>query len=91
MVGQVAQQPAGASQRAIISVVLAGLALVCCGLFTGIPAAIMGWMELDAISKGQSSPAGKWMAQVGLYGGIAFSILHLIVTVIWLMLSALAR
>lgn len=90
MVGQPAAQQ-GASQRAIISVVLAALTPFCCGILSGIPAAILGWMELDAINKGQSSPAGKWMAQVGLWGGIGFSILHIIFSILWVIFSALAQ
>jgi hypothetical protein len=88
----VGQQPqgAGASQRAIIALVLAGLALFCCGPLSGIPAAIVGWMELDAIKKGQSPAAGKWMAQVGLWGGIAFTILHIIIYVLYLLFAILA-
>ena len=84
-------QASGASQRAIFAAVLAGLTPFCCGILSGIPAAILGWMELDAINKGQSSPAGKWMAQLGLWGGIGFSILNIIFTIIWLFVSALSR
>ncbi|MGD9590488.1 MAG: DUF4190 domain-containing protein [Pyrinomonadaceae bacterium] len=77
----------GASQRAIISLVLAIVGLVCCGYFTGIPAAIMGWLELDAIKSGKAPKSGKVMAQIGLWGGIAVSIIYLILTVLWLFLS----
>jgi hypothetical protein len=91
VVAQPAAQSGGASQRAIIALVLAIAALLCCGLLTGIPAAIVGWMELQAINNGQSSPAGKWMAQVGLWGGIGFSLLHIVIWIIWLLLSAVGR
>lgn len=89
----IGQQPAttdGASQKAIIALVLAIVALFCCGLIAGIPAAIIGWMELNAINQGQSSPAGKWMAQVGLWGGIGASILHVVIWVIYLVLMLLS-
>ncbi|MEP6787484.1 MAG: hypothetical protein ABJB40_03575 [Acidobacteriota bacterium] len=80
----------GASQRAIIALVLTIVAFVCCGPFTGIPAAILGWMELDAIAKGQSPAAGKWMAQVGLWGGIGFTVLHVVIYIIYVVFTALA-
>lgn len=91
MGGQAPAVSGGASSRAIISLVLAIAALVlCCGPLTGIPSAILGWMELDAINKGQSSAAGKWMAQVGLWGGIALTVIGGIGLVIWILLVLMA-
>lgn len=81
---------AGASQRAIAALVLALAAFFCCGPFTGIPAAIVGWMELGAINSGQSSPAGKWMAQVGLWVGIAASVIHSVIGVLYFLLAILS-
>ena len=78
----------GASQRAIIAVVLTVAGLFCCGPLTSIPAAIVGWMEMDAIKKGQSPPAGMWMAQVGLWGGIIVTILTTVGGLLFLLLSA---
>ena len=66
-----------ASSRAVTSLILGAAGLLCCGLLTGIPAAIVGWMELGAIKSGQAPAAGKWMAMVGLWGGIAASVIHL--------------
>lgn len=65
-------------------------ALFCCGPLTGIPAAIVGWMELDSIKKGQSSESGKWMAMVGLWGGIASTILHIVLYAIYVIFVMLA-
>jgi hypothetical protein len=91
VVGQPAPPPsAGASQRAMIALGLAIAALFCCGPLTGIPAAIVGWMELDSIKKGQSSEAGKWMAMVGLWGGIAFTVLHIVIYAIYVIFVMLA-
>lgn len=89
---QVPFQPAnaGASQKAIIALVLAIAALICCGPFTGIPAAIVGWMELGAINRGESSPAGKWMAQVGLWGGIACTIIHVVIYLFYVIFAMFA-
>ena len=80
----------GAGQKAIIALVLAIVALLCCGPFTGIPAAIVGWMELNSIKTGQSSPAGKWMAMVGLWGGIAISILASIGYILLILLQLMS-
>lgn len=82
-----AQPPAGASQKAIAALALAIAGLVCCGPFTGIPAAIVGWMEMGSIKEGRSAPNGMWMAQVGLWGGIAVSIIYTILGFIWILLS----
>lgn len=78
----------GASQRAIAALVLTIAGLFCCGALTSIPAAIVGWMEMDAIKKGQSPPAGMWMAQIGLWGGIIVTILTTVGGVFFLLLSA---
>lgn len=79
-----------ASQKGLYSLILAILALICCGPFAGVPAAILGWMELDSIKAGRSSPENKWMAQVGLWGGIASTVLHVIGYVLWVMLGMLS-
>lgn len=89
--GNFAQSATGkASGRAVTAMVLTGCGL-CCGFFTGIPAAILGWMEINDIKAGKSSPKGMMMAQIGLWGGIAVSILNLILTVLWMFLSFAGR
>lgn len=80
----------GASQKGLYSLILAIVALVCCGPFAGIPAAILGWMELDAIKTGRSSSENKWMAVVGLWGGIASTLLHIIGYVLWVLMGMLS-
>ena len=79
-----------ASQKGLYSLILAILALICCGPFAGVPAAILGWMELDAIKSGRSPADNKWMAQVGLWGGIASTVLHLIGYVLWVLMGMLS-
>lgn len=69
------QPAAGTSQRAMLAAGLAVAGLVCCGPFTGIPAAIVGWLETTAIKEGRAPQSGMQMAQVGLWGGIIVSIL----------------
>lgn len=73
---------------AIGSLILTILALFCFGPLTGIPAAIMGWMELAAIKQGRSDRSNAWMAHVGLWGGIIVSILAVGVFFLMLILSA---
>lgn len=77
-------------QKAVVALVLAIVALLCCGPLTGVPAAIVGWMELDAIKNGRSPAGGRWMALVGLWGGIAMSILHVVGYIFWILLSAMS-
>lgn len=81
----------GASQRAVIALLLAVLALLCCGPLAGVPAAIVGWMELEAIKNGRSSPDGKWMATAGLWGGIASAALHIFGYFIWFALGMMSN
>lgn len=87
--GYGAPPPAQSGQRAMISLILAIVGLICCGPLTGIPAAILGWLELDAIKNGKAPASGKLMAQIGLWGGIAVSILHSIAFVLFSFLSML--
>lgn len=77
-------------QKAVAALILAVAALFCCGPITGVPAAIVGWMELDAIKNGRSPAGGRWMALVGLWGGIAMSILHVVGYIFWILLSAMS-
>lgn len=79
----------GVSQRAMTAAGLAAAALLCCGFFTGIPAAILGWLEIQAIKEGKSSPEGMMMAQVGVWLGIAGTIINAVVTVIVLAVMGL--
>lgn len=81
---------ASPSQKGMVAMILAIVAFLCCGPFTGIPAAILGWMELDAIKAGRTSPNSKVMAQVGLWGGIAATIIHGGLYILWVLLSAMS-
>lgn len=58
------------SANAIWALVLGIASWVLCGIIAAIPAWIIGKKELNAIAAGQSSPAGKGMAQVGMWLGI---------------------
>jgi hypothetical protein len=69
---------AGASGRAIASLGLSIGGLLLCCLLASVPGAILGWMEVNAIKEGRSSPAGMTMAQIGLWGGIVVTVLTLL-------------
>ena len=78
-VPQFVQPSAGTGGRAIISLALSiGGLLLCCALLS-VPGAILGWMEVNAIKEGRSSPNGLSMAQIGMWTGIAISIVNLLV------------
>lgn len=81
------QPSAGASGRAIASLVLTICSLLFCCMLTSIPGAILGWMEISAIKQGRSSPAGMMMAQMGLWGGIGVSVLTLFFYGFYLLLA----
>jgi hypothetical protein len=70
-----AQTSGAASSRAMAAVGLAAVGFLCC-FVSGVPAAILGWLEMSAIKEGKSSPAGMMMAQIGLWGGIVGAIIN---------------
>ncbi|MDQ4120792.1 MAG: DUF4190 domain-containing protein [Acidobacteriota bacterium] len=76
--GNFAHPSAGASGRAIASLLLSICGLVLCCALTSVPGTILGWMEVNAIKQGRSSPAGMTMAQIGLWGGAIISVLVLL-------------
>lgn len=81
-----ARPTGGASSRATQSAILAVVALLCCGFLTGIPAAILGWLEIQAIKEGKSSPDGMMMAQIGLWLGIGGTIINAIINFIFMLM-----
>jgi putative exporter of polyketide antibiotics len=69
------------NQKAIWSLVLGILGFVCCGLFAGIPALILGNMAKKEIAASGGAESGAGMAQAGFILGIiavALSILGII-------------
>jgi Domain of unknown function (DUF4190)/zinc-ribbon domain len=68
----------GTSNKAIISLVLGILSIVCCGPFSGIPGAIVGKMEMDAIKQGRSPESNMGMAKAGFWISIIGSILYIV-------------
>ncbi len=74
--GNYQQSTGSASNKAIWALVLGITSLVCSlGLFTGIPAWIIGSKEIKDIEAGRSDQSGKVMAQIGMWLGIISTIL----------------
>ena len=78
------------SQRPMIAMALAVAALFCCGPFTGLPAAIVAWLELAAIKEGRSSPDGRTMTMIALWVGVAATVIHIGLWFLWMLFGAIA-
>ena len=85
------QAGAAKSNRGIIGLVLVIVGLLCCGPFTSLPGAIMGWLELSAIKEGKAPADGLMIAQIALWGGIAVAVLHLVLYFLWVLLQLVVR
>jgi heme/copper-type cytochrome/quinol oxidase subunit 4 len=72
-----------ASGNSIAALVLGILAFVGCGVFTAIPAWIVGSGEVKKIDAGQSPAAGRTFAQIGMILGIVGTVLG-VIGLIWL-------
>ncbi len=64
--------------RGTLILVLGILSIPCCGLFTGIPAFIMGSSDLKEMDAGQMDPAGRGNTNAGKICGIIGTILSII-------------
>lgn len=69
------QPPQTGSTRAVVTLILGILSLVCGGFLTGIPAIIIGNMELKAIKKGEAPKEGEGVTKVGFILGIVGTVL----------------
>lgn len=74
---------AGASGRAVTALVLAIVSWVLCGFLTAIPAIFVAKAELGAIERGESSVAGKGMAQAAFWIAIINTVCTCIVVMIY--------
>lgn len=79
----------GASGRAIAALILGILSLVCMGFLTGVPAIILGSMELKAIKAGGAPLAGEGVAKVGYILGIIGTVLTCLATLAFVALMVL--
>ncbi len=75
-----------ASGQAVTAIVLAVLSWMACGCFTGLPAFFLARSELGSIERGESSPAGKSMAQAAYW----ISLINMILMGIILLVYAIA-
>ena len=74
------------NQKALWSMILGIVGLVCCGLFAAIPAIILGHMgkkEIDATGGAQS---GRGMAQAGFIMGIIGTVLSVLIAIGYIVL-----
>lgn len=74
-------QPAGNSKKAIWALVLGILGLVCCGIFTGIPALILGKQAQGEIDASGGAISGRGMATAGFILGI--------ISIVWTVLAVI--
>ena len=80
---------APASSRATSALVLGILSITCTGLLTGIPAMILGSMELRAIKAGESPPAGEQNAKIGFVLGLVGTLLSALAILAFIAVIAL--
>lgn len=74
-------QPPKTNQKALWSMILGILGLVCCGLFAGVPALVLGNIAQKEIASSGGAQTGEGMAKAGVILGIitiAFSVLIII-------------
>ncbi len=84
-----APMPAGASGKAIASLILSIVSIFTCGPLLSIPGMIIGKLEMNAITQGQSSPAGMGYAKAGFWIGVVVTALSCLVGVLYFVLIAL--
>ena len=84
--------PAGglAPHRGTLILILGILSLVMCGIFTGIPAWIMGKGDLEAMANGTMDPSGEGLTKAGKICGLISVILTGIAIVGWILIFVLA-
>ena len=76
-------QPAGNNSKALWAMILGILGLVCCGIFTGIPALILGNIAKKEIDASGGAQTGRGMAQAGFILGIISIVWTLIAIVLY--------
>lgn len=70
------------NQKAVWSLVLGILGLICCGIFTGIPAAILGSVAKKEINASGGAQTGAGMAQAGFVLGLIAIVFGLVAIVL---------
>ena len=75
--------------RGSLILVLGILSLVLCGIFTAIPAWIMGNSDLKAMAAGTMDPSGRSLTNAGKICGMISTILTILGLVVVVILMAL--
>ena len=75
--------------RGTLVLVLGILGLVLCGIFTGIPAWIMGSGDLKEIDAGTMDPSGRGITQAGKILGMVSCALTALAVVFWVVIVIL--
>lgn len=81
--GSVYAVPAATCQLAVWSLGLAILGIICCGLFTGIPAVICGHKARADIRNSQGALGGDGMAVAGLILGYIGIVVTIVITLVY--------
>lgn len=71
------------NKKALWSLILGILGLVCCGIFAAIPAVILGNMANNEIKTSGGSQTGGGMAKAGLILGAIGIVLSLVYIILW--------
>jgi hypothetical protein len=83
---------AGAGQNktlAIVSLVLGILSIPCCGVLTGVPAVIVGFIAKSKINSNPSEYGGAGLALGGIITGVLGTIIGIILLIVQIFLGGL--
>jgi hypothetical protein len=75
--------------RGTLILILGILSFVLCGIFTAIPAWVMGNSDLKAMAAGTMDPAGRSLTNAGKICGMIVTILTILGLVLMVILMAL--
>jgi hypothetical protein len=75
--------------RGVLVLVLGILGLIGCGIFTAIPAWVIGHGDLKAMDAGTMDPSGRSLTNAGKICGMIATILTIIAVVVVIVLIAL--
>ena len=78
------------NQKALFSLILGIVSLICCGFVAGVPAAILGNMAKKEIEASGGAQSGAGMAQAGFILGIIGTALSAIGLILYILFIALA-
>jgi hypothetical protein len=84
--------PTGQDQTlAIVSLVCGILSILCCGLITGIPAIITGYMAKNNVDTNPNQYSGRGMALAGMILGSIGTVLFIIGIILQIALGGFSR